>query len=82
MTSHCIAHVCTTTNVHDNQLTFFCAQQPLYHLRDHRIAYQEESQLTDALQRRRLVNPHLPALYAELSALDAEGSLDAFGLFM
>ncbi|CAM9358434.1 unnamed protein product [Ascophyllum nodosum] len=43
---------------------------------------EEESQLTDALQRRRLVNPFLPSLVAELSKCDAEGSLDAFGLFM
>lgn len=43
---------------------------------------QEESQLTDALQRRRLVNPHLKTLHAELSASDKEGTLDAFGLFM
>lgn len=43
---------------------------------------QEESQLTDALQRRRLVNPHLKVLHAELSACDKEESLDAFGLFM
>ena len=48
----------------------------------HRIAPQEESQLTDALQRRRLVNPHLKKLHAELSASDKEGTLDAFGLFM
>ncbi|CAM9646602.1 unnamed protein product [Scytosiphon promiscuus] len=43
---------------------------------------EEESQLTDALQRRRLVNPHLKALHAELSACDEEGTLDAFGLFI
>ncbi|CAM9950456.1 unnamed protein product [Pylaiella littoralis] len=43
---------------------------------------QEESQLTDALQRRRLANPHLKTLHKELSACDAEGSLDAFGLFI
>lgn len=47
-----------------------------------RAARQEESQLTDALQRRRLVNPHLKALHAELSESDKEGTLDAFGLFM
>eukprot|EP00904_Undaria_pinnatifida_P003166 jgi/Undpi1/12850/HiC_scaffold_7.g02517.m1 len=43
---------------------------------------EEESQLTDALQRRRQVNPNLKALHAELSACDMEGSLDSFGLFI
>ncbi|CAM9330514.1 unnamed protein product, partial [Hapterophycus canaliculatus] len=43
---------------------------------------EEESQLTDALQRRRLVNPHLKTLHAELSACDDEGGLDAFGLYI
>ncbi|CBJ33752.1 conserved unknown protein [Ectocarpus siliculosus] len=43
---------------------------------------EEESQLTDALQRRRLVNPHLKTLHAELSQCDQAGTLDAFGLYM
>eukprot|EP00752_Nemacystus_decipiens_P011506 g10217.t1 len=43
---------------------------------------EEESQLTDALQRRRLVNPHLKKLHTELSEGDKEGTLDAFGLFI
>ncbi|CAN0217161.1 unnamed protein product, partial [Ectocarpus fasciculatus] len=43
---------------------------------------EEESQLTDALQRRRLVNPHLKTLHLELSQCDEDGTLDAFGLYI